>query len=118
MQLGKLLCQDNDSKKVVVQSVEIFNGRVAMLATVGMLLLFTYSRPLLLVLLLMLIYQVAFPASLFSKLSFISFFPFSPHAIGYAIQEAITGVAVIHESPEFFYPLFATLAIAWVERLW
>ena len=38
LQLGKLLCQDNDAKKVVVQSVEIFNGRVAMLATVGMLL--------------------------------------------------------------------------------
>ena len=35
LQLGKLLCQDNDAKKVVVQSVEIFNGRVAMLATVG-----------------------------------------------------------------------------------
>ena len=95
----------------------------------------------------MLIYQVAFPAPLFTKrrlayllhtswsflildalslhthdsLSiplFISFFPFSPHDTGYAIQEAITGVAVIHESPEFFYPLFATLAIAWVERLW
>ena len=46
------------------QSVEIFNGRVAMLATVG-----------------------------------------------YAIQEAITGVPVIRESPEFFYPLFLNQAI-------
>jgi hypothetical protein len=35
LQLGTLLCDGSDVKKVVVQSVEIFNGRVAMLATVG-----------------------------------------------------------------------------------
>ena len=31
--------------------------------------------------------------------------------VGYAIQEALTGVPVIRESPEFFYPLFLNQAI-------
>ena len=57
LKLGKLLCGDNNQKKLFVQTIEIFNGRMSMLAVVG-----------------------------------------------YTVQETLTGLPVIRETPIFFEP--------------
>ena len=35
LNLGKLLCGEDDDRKLFVQTIEIFNGRMSMLACVG-----------------------------------------------------------------------------------
>ena len=57
LQLGKLLCGNDNNKKLIIQTMEIFNGRMSMLAVVG-----------------------------------------------YTVQETLTGLPVVRETPEFFQP--------------
>jgi len=95
--LGTLLCDGSDVKKVVVQSVEIFNGRVAMLATVGYAIQGT-GPP-----------SPPCPKSPVAHASAL--------VTGLCVSEAWTGVPVIRESPEFFYPLFLNQVVAEMERM-
>eukprot|EP01035_Chromulina_nebulosa_P019700 gene19700-25622_t len=59
LKLGKYMSNDDKDLKFIIQTVEIFNGRIAMLAVVG-----------------------------------------------YVVQEYITGLPVISETPEFFRPFY------------
>ena len=98
MNLRDAICGVSQERKILVQSLEMINGRVAMLATVGFALQEAYTGTHLIEEMQLFKCHSHLLEDLFYSNAKSNLFCFS--------SDILLGLPVIEETPDFFYPFF------------